>query len=253
MSKRRMVVAGNWKMNGSQSLVSSMVSAVENAQVTQDVDVAIFPPAVYLSALSGIAPNGLHFGTQNCSQYEAGAYTGEVSLTMLSEFNADMVILGHSERRTIFNESNEEVAAKVARVAKQNLTPVLCIGESEQEREQDQTESVLASQLQSVLSIAGQDVLAQCIVAYEPIWAIGTGKTATPEMAQETHEFIRHWLRDNVGDVADKMRILYGGSVNAGNSHQLFQQPDIDGGLIGGASLKESDFVAICKSAKEQI
>ena len=195
-------------------------------------------------------PKSIALGAQNMSEQQSGAYTGEVSSQMLNEVSARYVIVGHSERRSLYNETSTLVARKVASALEANLTPILCIGESEAERMAEQTEAVLASQLQPVIDEIGIEKFEKVVIAYEPVWAIGTGKTASPEMAQETHAFIRQYLTNESAHIAQKVPLLYGGSVNQSNCEQLFAQTDIDGGLIGGASLKVEEFSVICSAAK---
>ena len=192
----------------------------------------------------------LHVGAQNVSEHQSGAYTGQISTKMLQELSVEFVIIGHSERRCYYQETSTQVASKVNAVLNAGLTPIICIGESETERATEQTETVLASQLQPVIDEVGIEKFIDVVIAYEPVWAIGTGKTASSEMAQETHQFIRNFLAQANETVAAKVPLLYGGSVNASNCEELFAQPDIDGGLIGGASLQVEQFKVICSAAK---
>jgi len=252
---RQSIVAANWKMNGSFDLVNEMSQGLANLQVANNVSVVVCPSAPFLAALSGAfeqqnAHEYISVGAQNMSEFEQGAYTGEVSASMLQACQVQYVILGHSERRSLYQESSAQVAKKVKTALDAGLTPILCLGESESERTAEQTESVLASQLQPVIDEVGIASFSQIVIAYEPVWAIGTGKTASPEMAQATHEFIRQFLANIDTNVANKTPILYGGSVNAQNCEALFSQADIDGGLIGGASLKVDEFKVICSAAK---
>lgn len=254
---RQAIVAANWKMNGSLSLVEEMTSGLSNITLANNVNVVVCPSFPYLGAFSlSMSQCQLSeqfgLGAQNMSEKSSGAYTGEVSSTMLKECNVNYVILGHSERRSLYHETSHLVAEKVVKALESGLTPILCVGESEQERQSQQTETVLASQLQPVIDLIGIEKFTEVVVAYEPVWAIGTGKTASPEMAQETHAFIRQFLANESEDVASKVPLLYGGSVNKGNCEHLFAQPDIDGGLIGGASLKVDEFSQICLAAKGQ-
>ena len=252
---RRAIVAANWKMNGGLKLVDDMVTGLNNLSLADNVDVVVCPSfpflAVYSTSLDaeGKAAN-MHIGAQNCSEQLKGAYTGEVSVDMLNELNVEYVILGHSERRSLYHETSHLVAEKVNTALNAGLTPILCIGESEAERMAEQTETVLAAQIQPVLDLIGIEKFAEVVIAYEPVWAIGTGKTASPEMAQETHQFIRQFLANANAEVAAKVPLLYGGSVHAANCEALFAQTDIDGGLIGGASLKVDEFKVICSAAK---
>ena len=252
---RRAIVAANWKMNGGLALVNTIVSGLTSVKLQDNVDVVVCPSFPFLSELtSQITTNKLneaiHVGAQNVSAHESGAYTGEISTQMLQELSVKFVIIGHSERRSYYNETSIEAAHKISAALKSGLTPILCIGESESERAEEQTEKVLASQLQPVIDEVGIESFANIVIAYEPVWAIGTGKTASSEMAQETHKFIRQFLAKANADVADKISLLYGGSVNASNCEELFAQADIDGGLIGGASLQVEQFNQICSTAK---
>lgn len=252
---RQAIVAANWKMNGNLTLVDTMVSGLKDVILQDNVNVVICPSSPYLSALvtkskADNLSNAIHVGAQNISEYESGAYTGEISTQMLQELSVKFVIIGHSERRSYYKETSSQIAHKLSAVLKAGLTPILCIGESEAERIAGQTESVLASQLQPVIDEVGIDNFADIVIAYEPVWAIGTGKTASSEMAQETHQFIRNFLAQANESVATKVPLLYGGSVNASNCEELFAQTDIDGGLIGGASLQVEQFKSICSAAK---
>ncbi|MGB1261608.1 MAG: triose-phosphate isomerase [Cognaticolwellia sp.] len=252
---RRAIVAANWKMNGSLALVNSMVSALNNVKLHENVEVVVCPSFPYLAAFSLASANenlakAVSVGAQNLNEHASGAFTGEVSTSMLQEVGVKYVIVGHSERRSIFNESSALVADKVKSALAAGLKPILCIGESEDERTAEQTETVLAAQLQPVIDEIGIEKFVDVVVAYEPVWAIGTGKTASPEMAQATHQFIRKFIANVDENVAVKVPLLYGGSVNATNCEELFAQADIDGGLIGGASLKAEEFKIICSAAK---
>lgn len=242
-SQRKPFVAGNWKMNGSNELVTSFTSELAS---NQDVDIVICPPAVYLSKFSQA---DFSIGAQNASEFASGAHTGEVSLSMLAEVGCEYVILGHSERREGHNESNEMVARKVKAAISAGLTPILCIGEPLDVRENGGVFDFVKAQLDAVAIECGAQYIKNSVIAYEPIWAIGTGKTASPEQAQEVHAFIRKELAALDSSAAANVRLLYGGSVNAGNAKELFAKADIDGGLIGGASLKIEDFTTICQAA----
>jgi triosephosphate isomerase len=253
--KRQAIVAANWKMNGSLSLIKEMISGLNSVKLAENVDVVVCPPAPFLSAfrISAKSDNlqaNIHLGAQNVSEHQSGAYTGEISTDMLKEVSVNYVIVGHSERRCIYKETSTQVAHKVKATLDAGLTPILCIGECEDERAAEQTETVLASQLQPVIDEIGIEKFTDVVIAYEPVWAIGTGKTASPEMAQATHLFIRQFLANADDTIANKVPLLYGGSVNAANCEELFAQTDIDGGLIGGASLKVDEFKIICSSAK---
>ena len=253
--KRQSIVAANWKMNGSFGLVTEMSQGLADLDLSSDVSVVVCPSFPFLAALTDAfeqesAGEHVSVGAQNVSEFEQGAYTGEISVSMLQACNVQYVIAGHSERRSLFKETSTQVAHKVKTALDAGLVPILCVGESEAERNAEQTETVLASQLQPVIDEVGIERFSHIVVAYEPVWAIGTGKTASPEMAQQTHQFIREFLAKASETIAVKTPILYGGSVNAKNCQALFAQPDIDGGLIGGASLKVEEFKTICSAAK---
>ncbi|SEP82131.1 triosephosphate isomerase (TIM) [Ectothiorhodospira magna] len=250
---RKPLVAGNWKSNGSyaanQTLITDLMGPVGELG---RVDVAICPPFVYLDQVAKLCHGGsIALGAQDVSDQDRGAYTGEVAADMLREMGCTYVIVGHSERRTLYGEDDTFTARKFAAARQHGLIPILCVGEQFWEREEGITESVVARQLDAVLALEGIEALAEAVIAYEPVWAIGTGKTATPQQAQAVHAFIRTRLEHQNPAVAQKIRIVYGGSVKADNAAELFTQPDIDGGLIGGASLKASDFLAICKAAEQ--
>lgn len=251
---RKKIVAGNWKMNKTfeeaQALASEVVNMVKD-EVTNDALVVLCPSFPYLPAISKAVAGSanIHVGAQNCHQQASGAYTGEVSAPMLQSVGVAYVILGHSERRQYFQEDNQLLEAKVKAVLQQGLKPIFCIGESLEEREQDQTFAVLETQLKEGLFHLSNEEFDQVVIAYEPIWAIGTGKTASSQQAQEVHAFIREQIaRAYDAAAAQQTTILYGGSCNPANARELFACPDIDGGLIGGASLKSRDFVDIIKS-----
>lgn len=237
-------------MHGSAAMVESLVSALSaQRQGEQQVDMLLCPPAVYIpSVVRQIADSAILVGGQNCSQYEQGAYTGEVAAEMLAEIGCGYVLVGHSERRAIYGESSTEVAEKFAAALRAGLVPILCVGETLEQRESGDTEAVVAGQIQAVIDRSGLTALCDAIIAYEPVWAIGTGKTATPQQAQQVHAAIRGQL----GSAGSKTRILYGGSVKAENAKELFSQPDIDGGLVGGASLDAQEFVNIAKAAEAE-
>jgi len=252
---RRAIVAANWKMNGNSALVDTMVSGLKTIKLSNNVEVVICPSSPYLAELANKVkalqlPKVITVGAQNVSEHTCGAYTGEISTDMLQELAVKHVIVGHSERRSLFKETSTQVAHKVHAILNAGLTPILCIGESESERATEQTETVLAAQIQPVIDEIGIEKFNDVVIAYEPVWAIGTGKTASSEMAQETHQFIRQFLAQSSEDVAAKVPLLYGGSVNASNCEELFAQTDIDGGLIGGASLQVEQFKVICSAAK---
>lgn len=249
---RRKLVIGNWKMFGrlarNQALLEGVMAGVREMRNT---DCAVCVPYPYLAqAQSLLQGSNVAWGAQNMSQHDEGAYTGEVAAGMLVEFGCKYVLLGHSERRALYHESDEMVAMKFDAALKAGLKPVLCVGETLEEREAGITEEVVARQLDAVISRAGVKALEKAVVAYEPVWAIGTGKTASPEQAQAVHAFIRQRVAKLDGQVAQALCILYGGSVKAANAPELFSMADIDGGLIGGASLVAEDFVAICRAGK---
>lgn len=246
---RKIMVAGNWKMNGDRASVQSLLDGIKNdAESVSDVELAVFPPAIFLEQTQNCLKNtAISWGAQNVSEYVSGAYTGEISTAMLKDFGCRYVIVGHSERRALYNESNQDVAQKFVAAVEAGLRPILCVGETREEREGDQTEHVVNEQLQAVLSATSSTQWQNAVVAYEPVWAIGTGLTATPEQAQAVHAFIRSKLAEKNPSMADVTRILYGGSVKPDNAGALFAMPDIDGGLVGGASLKAELFIGIAR------
>lgn len=241
-------------MNGSKAEAGELVGGIiAGLETLQGVDVAICPPFVYLETVAGmLAGSDIALGAQNmCQEPGSGAFTGEISAAMLREFGCSCVIVGHSERRSIYGESDELVARKVTAAVGASLTPILCVGELLEEREQGQTEAVVSRQLDAVLEAeGGVETLRHAVIAYEPVWAIGTGRTATPEQAQEVHHMIRARIAARDAALADSIRLLYGGSVKASNAAGLFAQEDIDGGLIGGASLKADEFLGICSAGQ---
>lgn len=245
---RQTLVAGNWKLNGSNDSIQTLVKGIiDGMSAVGDTAVAVCPPYVYIPMVKDlIAGTAIGLGAQDVADQTSGAYTGEVAAPMLQEVGCQYAIVGHSERRSIYGEQDEDTAKKYAAARKQGLTPILCVGELLEERENGDTENVVARQLDAVINLEGVEALADGVIAYEPVWAIGTGKTATPDQAQDVHAFIRGKIAALNADVAEKVQILYGGSVNGGNAAQLFAMDDIDGGLIGGASLKADDFLAIC-------
>ena len=248
---RKYLVAGNWKMNGSTAANQTLVDGLLAGLVASDrVDMLVCPPSVYLESVgTAIAGSGIALGAQTVSEHESGAYTGEVSPGMLLDMGCAYVIVGHSERRALYEETSDQVAAKFAAAQAAGLTPVLCVGETQAQREAGQTSAVVDEQLDAVLSTSGVAALTKAVIAYEPVWAIGTGLTATPEQAQDVHRHIRGRVAALDEAVADGVQILYGGSCKGSNAAGLFAQPDIDGGLIGGASLKAEDFLAIATAA----
>ena len=248
---RRKLVAGNWKMNAgrafNQELLAHLCAALSGFD---GADVAVCVPAPYLAQVGQlVAGSPVALGAQTLSEHGSGAYTGEISAAMLLEFECRYVIVGHSERRALFGETNAVVAAKYVAAHKAGVVPIVCVGETWAEREAGATEAIIAAQLDAVLEVAVGDGLAKAVFAYEPVWAIGTGKTATPDQALAVHAFVRARVAARDPVAAASVRILYGGSVSAGNATGLFACPDIDGGLVGGASLKAADFAAICKAA----
>jgi triosephosphate isomerase (TIM) len=245
---RRPLIAGNWKMHGSPAQVRGWLAAVEAAGPFPAVDVALMPPYPHLSAAATLS-RSIAIGAQDASAHAGGAYTGEVSAAMLKEIGCRHVIVGHSERRQYHAEGDALVAAKFAAVQAAGMVPVLCIGETLAQRDAGETDTVVGAQLGAVIAAAGIDAFANAVLAYEPVWAIGTGRTATPEQAQAVHALLRGVVAASSANIAGSLRILYGGSVKPNNAATLFAQTDIDGGLIGGASLVADDFVAIIRAA----
>lgn len=247
---RRKLVAGNWKMNGSLAANAALVAGIKEGLPADMCDVAVCVPAPYLAQVQGaVAGSAVALGAQDMSAHASGAFTGEVSAAMLQEFGVQYVILGHSERRAYHGESDAAVAAKTVAALKAGLVPVVCVGETLEQREAGQTNEIVGGQLDVVLAALSAEEAARIVVAYEPVWAIGTGKTATPEMAQEVHAMLRARLGAKSAEAAAKVRVLYGGSMKPDNAEQLLAMVDIDGGLIGGAALKAADFLAIIKAA----
>ena len=245
---RQTLVAGNWKLNGSKESIQPLVKGIiDGMSDVGDTAVAVCPPYVYIPMVAELLEgSAVGLGAQDVADQESGAYTGEVSATMLKDVGCQYVIVGHSERRSIYGEQDVDTAAKFAAARKEGLIPILCVGELLEERESGDTENVVARQLDAVIDLEGVQALADAVIAYEPVWAIGTGVTASPQQAQDVHAFIRNKIAALSADVADKVQILYGGSVNGGNAAELFAMEDIDGGLIGGASLTSEAFLAIC-------
>jgi triosephosphate isomerase len=247
---RRKLVVGNWKMNGNRAANATLLAGIAAGLDASGAACAVCPPFPYLAqceaALSG-SPVG--WGAQDVSAHPSGAFTGEVSAAMLAEFGCRYVIVGHSERRAYHAESNELVAQKTVAALGAGLTPIVCVGETLAQREAGQTGDVVGAQLGAVLTLVGGADVARLVVAYEPVWAIGTGRTATPEMAQEVHARLRAQLAQQDTSAAGTVRILYGGSMKPDNAKELMAQPDIDGGLIGGAALKAADFLAVVHAA----
>jgi triosephosphate isomerase len=245
---RRALVAGNWKMNGSLEGARALVAGIADGLAPgAAAEVVVCPPFVYLGAVAEqVRGTAIALGAQNLCERGPGAFTGEVAAEMLADVGCRYVLVGHSERRAVYGETDDRVAAKFARALELDLTPVLCLGEVLEEREGGATEQVVARQLDAVITGSGIDAIGRGVIAYEPVWAIGTGRTATPEQAQEVHAFIRGRLRAQRAGVADSVRILYGGSVKADNAASLLAMPDVDGGLVGGASLDAGEFLGIC-------
>ncbi|MBL6750730.1 MAG: triose-phosphate isomerase [Nevskia sp.] len=251
--KRRKLIAGNWKMNGSHKANAELVAAIAaRAPELGLVEILVCPPAVYLESVGRHIGNAaVALGAQNlCEQAAPGAFTGELHGAMLAEVGCRYVIVGHSERRALYGEDDSRVAQKFLAAQACGLTPILCVGETLEQRQSGQTEDVLELQLGKVILAAGIQAFARAVIAYEPVWAIGTGHAATPAQAHEAHAFLRGQLRGHDAKIADSTRVLYGGSVKADNAAVLFAGEDVDGGLIGGASLKAADFLAICVAAQ---
>jgi len=247
---RKKIIAGNWKMNGSLESNEQLLKGIFAKIESSDSLVIVSSPFPYLGQVSELVKNSpISLAAQNVSQYVSGAYTGEVSLDMLKNFSVEYVLVGHSERRTYYNETDSVVAEKTKAELESGLNPILCIGETLEERQSEQTLDVCAKQIDAVLNTVDISSFENVVVAYEPVWAIGTGLSATAQQAQDVHEFIRKHLATHNASVAEKVQILYGGSVKANNSEELFSMPDIDGALVGGASLIVDEFVGIIKAA----
>lgn len=248
---RQALVMGNWKLNATKASVEALVNGlVDAAKDNATVEVAVCPPAVFIPQVEALtADTGITYGAQDCDVNTAGAFTGENSAVMLKEFGCKYTLVGHSERRVIHGESNEVVADKFAVAQENGLVPVLCIGETLEQFEAGETKAVVEAQIQAVVAKSGIASLNNAVIAYEPVWAIGTGKTATPEIAQDIHAHIRSWLAAQDAAVANKVQILYGGSVKGANAAELFGQADIDGGLVGGASLDAVEFSKVIAGA----
>ncbi len=249
---RKPFVVGNWKMHGTKASIKDLVTGLNAlAERAGNATVAVCPPSAYIDYTQKcLTVDNVALGAQNmCSEPKQGAFTGEVSAVMLKDLGCSYVILGHSERRAIYGETDAQIAVKVEVAIASGLTPILCVGETLVERESDQVEIVIGGQLDAVLSVVGIAGFSSIVIAYEPVWAIGTGKTASSLQAQEVHKFIRTKLSKLNADIANGVIIQYGGSVNPGNAKELFSQPDIDGGLIGGASLSADAFMAVCEAA----
>jgi triosephosphate isomerase len=246
------LVAGNWKMHGNTETASHLAAQLvaqwsDRPVAERSVEMVLFPPSVHLSLVKGaVAGSGIAVGAQNLSQHGSGAYTGEISGDMLVDQGCDYVLVGHSERRDLFGESSATVAEKFKAAQSSGLIPILCVGETLRQRQQEQTVAVVTAQIKAVIDCVGLHNVCRAVVAYEPVWAIGTGETASPEQAQQVHRAIRNQL----GEVGLRTRLLYGGSVKASNAAELFSQPDINGGLVGGASLEAIEFFNIVKRAE---
>ena len=248
---RRQMVAGNWKMHGSLAANQALLAELEmNLKADWPIDIVVFPPYVYLSdAIRMLEGGRIGVGAQDVCAESGGAFTGQVSAAMLKDVGCTHVIVGHSERRRWYHEEDALVARKFAAALAAGLTPVLCVGETLEEREAKLTETVISRQLDAVIAMHGVGGFARGILADEPVWAIGTGRTASPEQAQEAHSFLRNRIQAQDAKMARRLRILYGGSVKAGNAAELFNMPDVDGGLVGGASLSADEFQQICAAA----
>ncbi|MCX9157089.1 triose-phosphate isomerase [Niveibacterium sp. 24ML] len=251
---RKTYVIGNWKMNGSKAANKALLDGLKAGvpAIKAGVAIAVCPPFAYLeSVVAETAGSVIGVGSQDVSEYDKGAYTGEISVSMLKDVGVTYAVIGHSERRALFGETDEWVGKKTVAALAGGLVPVVCVGETEAERVGNQTEAVLAKQLDAILAAVPNAAPGSIVIAYEPVWAIGTGKTATPEMAQETHAFIRNYIKKAGEAFAAETAILYGGSVKASNALGLFAMPDIDGGLVGGASLIVEEFVGVYNGAAD--
>ena len=243
------MIAANWKMQGDRVSNAALAGLLKNALgACRDVDIVIAAPFVYLDQLHQLlATSNIGLAAQNVSEYDAGAYTGEISAQMLADMFCRFAIVGHSERRQLFHEHDDVVVRKFVKLQTQGITPILCVGETLKQREAGQTDVVVNAQLDALIERQGVSVLQKAVLAYEPVWAIGTGKTASPEQAQAVHKMLRARVAEKDQQIAEKLRIIYGGSVNESNAAELFAQADIDGGLVGGASLDADNFINICK------
>lgn len=248
---RHPLVVGNWKMHGTRASARALVDGIRKGLGRLgEAEVVVCPPYVYLMAVAeAIAGTAIRLGAQNVSAEDPGAFTGEVAAPMLVDVGCRYVVVGHSERRTLYGETDAQVVAKYLRAQREGLVPIVCVGEQLAERDSGRTLAVVERQVEAIVSAGGAAALAAAVLAYEPIWAIGTGRTATPDQAQDVHAFIRGRIADHDSGVAQGVRILYGGSVKASNARALFAMPDIDGGLIGGASLEAGEFLAVCSAA----
>jgi triosephosphate isomerase len=248
---RRPLVAGNWKMHGTRASVAELIGGLRQQELPADIEIVVFPSCLHIpQVLEGVADKGVAVGAQNCAVDPGqGALTGEVAACQLQDMGCFLVLVGHSERRLLLGETDAEVVRKFAAAQSCGLTPLLCVGETLEQREAGKTLEVVGAQLACVVEALGIDAFARAVVAYEPVWAIGSGLTASPEQAQQVHAAIRAQLAARSAEVACAVRILYGGSVKAVNAAELFGMPDIDGGLVGGASLNADEFGAICRAA----
>lgn len=253
LTMRSRLVVGNWKMHGSLDEIESLLSDILAAELPKPsaMEIGVCPTFLHIPAVrQRLSGSGLLLGAQDARPEAEGAFTGAVAAAMLTEFDVHFLIVGHSERRQVFGETDADVAEKFAAAQRFGLQPILCLGETREQREQDKTEEVVLGQLDAVLEAVGIGAFEHAVLAYEPVWAIGTGETATPEQAQEVHALLRAHLARQDSDIAGNLRILYGGSVKAANAAELFGQQDIDGGLVGGASLKPDEFIAICNTTE---
>jgi len=252
---RKPLIAGNWKMHGSIAQVDALLKGImEGADAFPDIDILVLPVFVHLIQAHTLLKNSpVMLGAQNLYLGTQGAFTGEVSGVMLADAGCQYVLIGHSERRSIIKEDLDLVAAKFKAAVEAGLKPILCVGETQAEREAGKTASIISEQLESVIQLAGIEAFRQAVIAYEPVWAIGTGLTATPEQAQEVHASIRQLVSQNQVDIGRAIRILYGGSMKPDNAASLLAMPDVDGGLIGGASLDAKSFLAICAAAQNEL
>jgi len=247
---RQPLIIGNWKMNGNLAENDKLLNTISTLyDSSESIDVVICPPSIYIAQVSKeLLKSKIKYGAQNVSANRNGAYTGEVSTSMLHDFGCSYVLLGHSERRSLNHESDIEIANKFSTAVQAEIIPVLCVGETLTQRQCDETFLVIAKQISTVVEQVGIQAFEHAVIAYEPVWAIGTGETASPEQAQEVHGQIRRQLSAFDGNIAANIQIIYGGSVNANNADSLFKQKDIDGGLVGGCSLNGDDFISICKA-----
>jgi triosephosphate isomerase len=248
---RKPLVAGNWKMNGSRELAKQITSVVKEQghALAAKTDIALFPPYLYIEEVAKIlADSNIAWGAQNVAAEKNGAFTGEISAEMLADYKCQYVIIGHSERRSYYGDTNQVVAKKLLMALDFGVNPIVCVGEQLDERKNNLTQRVVEEQLTAILNLdLSVEQFAKIIIAYEPVWAIGTGVTATPEQAQEVHAMIRSMIKKQYASIANETRIIYGGSVKASNATELFAMPDIDGGLVGGASLNAQEFMDICR------